>query len=749
MEMYNQLQTDFTDLKLPKDIEEELRELITGIPFIQNLVSLKRDRISDVPKDKQGRLIPNLTNPHILEDMDYFREAAIHWKKHKCYTRLTPNKHPKSAYRKFWAEEKRRCLKGMVRKSDGEWISGYYYFYLNYSPILQTITDQDNIEVAENLDELSGNIRADRVEDFPKVWDGDYLYFHYLEKAEILGKFGTVLKCRGRGYSLKAGSMPVRNALLIPKSRSFLMAHDKKYLEGDGLWVKTKDVLDFNAKYTPFPRLRYIDRNSDFEITMGYQSKGQTEVSGIKSLIKGIAFQGDEGKARGIRGKLIEWEEAGKFPALLDAWGIAESSLKQGKAVFGFQVAFGTGGEEDSNFEALESFFRSPDTYNILSLPNVYDLNADQSEKVAMFVPEYLNREYCYDENGNSDVIAALIEALEERKIKKYSLTDSFAIVREKAEHPITPIEAMMRKSGTYFPVHDLNEVLVDIKVNFNKFLSTNIAVDLSLKDGEVYHSISTNTPIRNYPLGNHDPRGSVEIFELPKEDSDGKVNNRRYILGGDPVDDDFAVKGSLANVWVFDMFTDKFVAEYTGRPRKASEYYEICRRLCIMYNGKINYENNKKGFIEHFKNANSLMYLETTPEILMEKEVVKSIGHGNNLFGTPATKAVNHLALELLSEWVSELNPIPIIKWNDQTGEKETIQIQNMRKIKSVAFIEEMIKWNPDGNFDRISGAGMIMISRANRLRFLENDKKAKVQSRVDDKFLKSVFKNQDHFTR
>ena len=59
------------------------------------------------------------------------------------------------------------------------------------------------------------------------------------------------------------------------------------------------------------------------------------------------------------------------------------------------------------------------------------------------------------------------------------------------------------------------------------------------------------------------------------------------------------------------------------------------------------------------------------------------------------------------------------------------------------------MIKWNPDGNFDRISGAGMIMISRANRLRFLENDKKAKVQSRVDDKFLKSVFKNQDHFTR
>ena len=749
MEIFNELQTDYNKLDLPKDILDELNDLIAGIPFIQNLTSSKRDRIQDVKKDKLGRVVPNLTNPHILEDMDYFRQAAIHYKKYGCYTRLTPNLHPKSAYRKYWKEEKRRCLKGMVRESDGEWIPGYYYFYLNYSPILQTVTDEENQDIIEGLEELAGNIRADRVEDFPKVWDGDYLFFHYIERAEIVGKFAAILKCRGRGYSLKAGSMPVRNALLIPKSRSFLMAHDKKYLEGDGLWTKTKDVLDFNAKNTPFPRLRYVDRNSDFEINMGYQSKGQTEISGMKSLIKGIAFQGDEGKARGIRGKLIEWEEAGKFPALLDAWGIAESSLKQGKAVFGLQVAFGTGGEEESNFEALESFFRSPDTYNILSVPNVYDLNADLSEQVAMFVPEYLNREYCYDKDGNSDVIAALIEALKERKVKKYSLTDSFAIVREKAEHPITPVEAMMRKSGTYFPVHDLNEVMVDIKVNLNKFLSTNIAVDLHLKDGKVYHKISENVPIRNYPLGNHDPTGAVEIFELPKVDSDGTINNRRYILGGDPVDDDFAVKGSLANVWVFDMFTDKFVAEYTGRPRKASDYYEICRRLCIMYNGKINYENNKKGFIKHFKDTHSLAYVETTPEILMEKEVVKSIGHGNNLFGTPATKAVNHLALELLSEWVSELNPIPIIKWNEETNEKETVHIPNMRKIKSIAFIEEMIKWNPDGNFDRVSGAGMIMISRANRLRFLENDKKAKLQSRVDDKFLKSIFKTNNMIVR
>lgn len=63
---------------------------------------------------------------------DKFRPAAVSFQHNGYYS-----PHPKgtTAYRKFWDEETKRCLEGYTSE-DGDWISGYYYFYLNYSPIL-------------------------------------------------------------------------------------------------------------------------------------------------------------------------------------------------------------------------------------------------------------------------------------------------------------------------------------------------------------------------------------------------------------------------------------------------------------------------------------------------------------------------------------------------------------------------------------------------------------------------------------
>ena len=64
----------------------------------------------------------------MLTNTDKFREPAIFFKDHGTYTLF-----PKTSknYRNFWKEEKRRCIEGYTAP-DGDYITGYFYFYLNY-----------------------------------------------------------------------------------------------------------------------------------------------------------------------------------------------------------------------------------------------------------------------------------------------------------------------------------------------------------------------------------------------------------------------------------------------------------------------------------------------------------------------------------------------------------------------------------------------------------------------------------------
>jgi len=52
----------------------------------------------------------------------------------------------------------------------------------------------------------------------------------------------------------------------------------------------------------------------------------------------------------------------------------------------------------------------------------------------------------------------------------------------------------------------------------------------------------------------------------MPQKNREGKVFPNRYIIGHDPVDDDVSQTMSLTSTFVFDLLTDRIVAEYTGR---------------------------------------------------------------------------------------------------------------------------------------------------------------------------------------
>tara|TARA_R110002126_G_scaffold35251_1_gene108709 strand:+ start:10439 stop:12691 length:2253 start_codon:yes stop_codon:yes gene_type:complete len=692
---------------MEKEIRNELVELFESVKFIQLLTAKDRPYAKDRPRNSEGKkIIVDIINPHILENMDYFREAALHFDKYKCYTKLYPNKHRQSAYYKHWKREADRCRNGLVRESDGEWITGDYYYYLNYGRIYLTKTKV-------------GSKRAERIEAFPYVYDGDYLYFHYLENCREDGKHGSVLKARGRGFSFKGGAGLAKHFVLGATAeantgvKAFAIADEREYLTKDGVLNKYIDMVDHCSKHTPWPRVRDLkDSWNEMHWKMGYKDPDSNAELGTKNEVMGVTLKNDADKARGKRGAYIIWEEMGKFPCILKAWGVARPSVEDGNFAFGTMIAYGTGGTSGANFAGAEELFYYPGGYNIHAIPNIFDKNQDGKNKCGFFFSEYLNRTGFYDKDGNSDVIGALIELLTNRELIRKEASDPNTLVQEKAERPITPQEAIMRKEGSVFPTADLKDYLSDIMPKVNKFTSPHWVGRLALQtDGEVEWKVDDGvTPNREFPIQAHNNKeGAIELFEMPYKDSRGETPAGLYISGIDPIDDDDSSTNSMFSMFVLNTLTDRIVAEYTGRTFSAEDCYEKARRLLIFYNAQANYENDKKGLYGYLRNKNCLHLLADTPEIIRDMDMGTISRIGNKSKGCNSSKKLNAWGRRLQATW-------QIQKSYTQNEEEEELTLLNLHKIRSIGYIKECIAWNPDINTDRVSAMGMLMILRADR---------------------------------
>lgn len=735
--VFNSYQTQLTEelyQSINPKIKEELNETIQSIPFIQNLISKDRKKAKDLKRwnspnikdrveDPKGKIDVDITNPHILENMDYFREAAICYEKHKIYTLLRPNKNPNSDYKKFWKEQARRCREGYVRVSDGEWVTGDYYWYLNFSPIMVTKIEQGK--------------KAARVSGHPLVYDGDYLFFHYMEKCRDAGSHAGVLKARGKGYSFKACSGLSKIFVLgdlvdsTEEQIAFVFANEKEYLIKDGTLNKFVKQIDHCASKTPFPRARLKDSINDMHWKMGYKDPVTGVEKGVLNEIMGVSLKDDPDKARGKRGAKIYWEEVGKLPKFLTSWQIARPSVEEDGYAFGLMVAYGTGGTEEADFKGLEEIFYRPLGYNVFGIPNVFDKNVDERNLCAFFMPTYLNMKECFDHDGNSDVVKALIRILDERQMVKDNVSDPNSLIQIKAERPITPQEAILRKEGSIFPVTEIRDYLSEIIPDLDRFLSPHYKGRLTMNSqGQVNWKMDSDVRIiRDFPLDSkEDKEGAVEIFSLPKS-VNGEIPWGRYIAGCDPYDDDHSTTNSLGSLFVMDSWTDKIVAEYTGRPRTADEFYRNVLLTLKFFNAQCNYENDKKGMFGYFKTHNALQYLCDTPKILRDLDLIKEMGYGNKSKGTPSGKMTNRWGRRLQADWL--LESVQVV---DEKGEE--ITTIKLHTVRSIPYLKELLQWNPDGNFDRISAMGMLMILRTDNLQMIELAKSEKKQETGGDEF-------------
>ena len=336
--IFNHYNSSIESLELEnakQEILDNFYDFLDNVPFIRYMVNPLRPTAKDLPRDESGKIIVDITKPHILEDMDYFRPSALHYIKYGTYTNLRPNPNPNSEFGKWIREETRRCFEGYVRPSDGEWVTGDYYFFLNYCPML----------VSQKVD---GTNKAIRTESFPSVWDGHYLMSHYLEQARNKGKQAAALSSRGRGKSYWGAGMLAKRFVLgvgkdgeSRKRTSFILASDtSKLVAGDQTLDKFQYDIDFIKENMQWPSMRLTDALQKMQWKMGYVDLNTGTKKGTLNSVVGFSVV-DEAKIRGSRGDLFLFEEAGSFPKLLSTYNNLIPSVKEGDNVYGQIFLYG------------------------------------------------------------------------------------------------------------------------------------------------------------------------------------------------------------------------------------------------------------------------------------------------------------------------------------------------------------------------------------------------------------------------
>ena len=731
----NKYQTPLTEEllnSLPEEVVEQLYECITTIPFIKNLISPDRPYYKDLPRDERGAAIVDITNPPIMEDADYFRQSALHFLKHGCYTFLKPNSNPNSEYRKFWDEEIRRCYEGLIRPSDGAWVSGYNYYFLNYHPMMVN-------------KKIGNSNKAIRVEEFPFFNEGNAWRYYYLHYAREEGHHAIELAKRGCAKSYSLSTIMSKNLILgenkLSNKRNItvLTAYQKEYLSDskDGTLSKFKPAINFAFSNTPFPRLMLKNSPNEMTWQMGYKDEYGIERGSLNQVLA-VSAKDDPEKLRGKRGTIV-FEEMGSFKGLLSLYDITRKSVEDGDLVFAFMYLVGTAAEDESDFSSAKTLLYNTKSYNLHSLPNVYDKPNQGKPTFGFFFPSFVNRAGCYNKDGVSDVIKALIQILMARYKAKYS-SDPKTVLRVIAEDPITPAEAIVKVKAAYFPVASLTERLTQLDTNpsiFNDIYTGDLTLD---NNGEIKFVPTNNVPIRKYGVDNNTV-GAIEFFQMPEKNREGKVYPNRYIVGHDPVDNDQAESSSLSSTFVLDLYTDNIVAEYTGRQAFAEDNYEIVRKLCLFYNARCLYESNKKGIYAYFSKLNCTHLLADTPEYLRDKQLVKYSSFGSNAKGVNASAAINNYANGLLRDWL--LKPIPVVITEGEETKETTMP--NLYRIKNRALLEELINYTPELNVDRIRALGMVMLYREEKMILYQGNPSADREEKADASYLG----NDDFFSR
>jgi|694.fasta_scaffold30859_5 hypothetical protein len=461
-------------------------------------------------------------------------------------------------------------------------------------------------------------------------------------------------------------------------------------------------------------------------VTTGSFASGKTLISQSSgSMIHHRTFKDDPLAAAGTRCSKVYLEEVGFMNNIKETLGALKDVVSTDAVQFGVIHMFGTGGLVNgaASIYTYDIFF-NPHKYNCLGFDDIWE---GRKRPIGYFVPATMALTQ-FKEGDN--LITNYDKAYRFFEHYRQEVQDDKTLYANRViNRPLVPSEIFLTVEGNFF-----KDQMADLKIRKDQMHSKEDILDsiwtgfcVFDKDKNITWKNTNDQPIREYPFeATEFLQGCVEIFEHPIRNSSNNIPSGIYIAGTDPVDDD-DLQGSLQSTFIMNRLTGRIVAEYTARHKTAKEYYENLRRLLIYYNATCNYENAKKGLYQHFVNMNSTYLLAATPKILRDQDMVKTSSYGNKGYGTPASEVVNRWGRDLIKEWLIS---------KSLTDEN----ILNVQSIKSPMLVEELIRWNPDGNFDRVSALGMLMILAQDKFKI-----EAKIEQNVED----NIERWNNHFSK
>lgn len=648
-----------------------------------------------------------------FELTDEFRERAIYFEKNGMYTDL-----PKGTqvYKEFWEEEDYRCRNGMTN-SKGITITGIHYFYLNYIQIK-----------AEDKD--SGRKKMK----FPRFLDIDYDYFHLVEVARKMGKGLIFSKPRRTGFSYK-------NAALVTHEYNFF--RDSKCVIGaylERLSTTTMNMVLDNMNFLNANTEWRKQRNPDTKDFV--KSRFETHVDGVKvwkgymSEVTKLTFKDNPFASVGLTTSVFIFEEAGTLNNLKAAYGMTEPCWKDGDSMIGIPIVFGTGGDMEGGTADFAYMFNNPEQYNFLVFDNVWE-PGKEGAKCGWFIPATRGRLGLFknkpmvDDDGNSDEVLAL-ESIQSLRESKRSGSDPKAIQDAITQYPLTPSESFLRSAGAIFSSIEMHEWLSKLET-IPSLRNDKKKVELYFDDNnKVKAKLNPDLhEVEDYPLQKDKPKqGCVVVWEDPITNPPYGL----YIAGCDPYDQDKADSSeSLGSFFVYKRFItngttyDIPVAEFTGRPNRADDFYETCRKLCIYYNAKCLYENQLKGLKAYFEMKNSLHYLCEQPQII--KDIVKDskVTRG---YGIHMSEQIKDQCEIYLRQWLYE-------ERKGIDGEP----IMNLHTIKSIPLLKELIAYDREVNTDRVIAFMLCILQSKEMHKIHLQDSTPKMLMDMDPFFKRKLF--------
>lgn len=641
-------------------------------------------------------------------------------------------------FKAYWAEEKRRMREGF--HIGNVFISGWLYWHTVYWKIVM-------------YKEINASGKKARFIETPYLRDIEWEVAQDFLRCEEEGKFYALVGSRDFGKSIMAASRAGWLYTLFDNSESVISGSEKTYIK-----LATDKIEDGLTNLHPILKKQRLASNWDREVRAGWKDKKTNQPSEKSSncviTVRNYEMGNKTMAANGTRPGFHLIDEIGTLPNLIGCVKDSDGCWWSGggNKPSCLVMLAGTGGDMEVGAEAAEMFF-SPEAYNILSFEDEWEHRG----KIGRFIPATKARmkykepktlaSYLGTNDPELEKITILVSneelARKEWWDKEYAKAlksgNQKTVLKFKAYWPLKPSDSFLVLTKNDFNV----EAAAAQQARLKSVDTTGTPVELYHDGEKICHKFSDKLPITEFPVKTQSMDAPVVIWEFPVEDS---PPFGLYVAGVDPYRQGRAeFSDSLGAVYIFkrihdiqsERYQNLFVASYVARPDSKDKWNETARLLIKYYNAYTLCENDEYSFIDYMvKKGEAARYLCPQPAWL--REIVPNTTVSRDYGIHRSNERIRAHLDGLLKSYLDE----PIIQERDEYG-AIVKEILGVTRVFDTMLLEEIQKFNFDGNFDRVIAAELA-IALADHL-----NPQFKVTSSESDPRIKSFFQRRKASTQ